>query len=238
MAADILSCNSIPTAYGETEYPVLLLGENARYIDLTALRYGAMLDIEAARILQQRGVDVGLLAVEPGEAGPDEHFIKENETVRGVGRGAKLRIRTAGAVESVFTNCGSAASYRYENAAGQRFFVQACRYYTPGYSFSDNYLRCWARRRQLTEVIPWLCGKQLPAVLADAPQTQLLVSKGEGAMSVAVLNLSYDEVIDPVIRLDEAYKQITCVNCTGMVVGANVQLSTIPPFGFAAFEVK
>lgn len=57
-------------------------------------------------------------------------------------------------------------------------------------------------------------------------------------MAVAILNLSYDEIIDPVIRLDTAYRQISCVNCTGTVEGSAATLSTIPPFGFAAFEVR
>lgn len=236
MAADVLGRNAIPTAYADCGYPVLLLGENARHIDLSLLHHGALLDVDAAEILQQRGVDVGLLAVEAGQPGADEHFLAENETVRGVGRSGKVIIRTAGKAESVFTG-QSVASYRYENADGQRFFVQACRYYSPGCTFTGNYLNSWARRRQLADVIPWLCGKQLPARLEDAPETQLLVARDEKAMAVAVLNLSYDEIIDPVIHLDSAYTQISCANCTGTVEGTTVRLSTIPPFGFAAFEL-
>jgi hypothetical protein len=248
-AARALACNSIPTVYDGDGVCGIVFDENARKLPLSALNKGLILDIAAAEILTERGVDVGLTDIlsplrEDSSSivvGMEEHFLHNDNYISIIGAPVYdiVIARSAEVLSDLQTaKAKLPLSYRYENAAGQRFFVQACRYYTPGYSFSDNYLRCWARRRQLTEVIPWLCGKQLPAVLADAPQTQLLVSKGEGAMSVAVLNLSYDEVIDPVIRLDEAYKQITCVNCTGMVVGANVQLSTIPPFGFAAFEVR
>lgn len=236
-ASEVLSKNSIPTAYGETGLPVLLLGENARHIPLEKLGFGVICDIDAAEILQSRGVDVGLTAVEEGTAGRDEYFLASGETVRGVGKVAKVRFSTCGQVESRYLPGDTPASYRYENEAGQRFFVLGHRFYEPGHTENTNYLRSWARRRQLTEVIPWLCGKALPAVLEDAPETQLLVAKGSGAMAVAVLNLSYDEIIEPTIHLDEACSEIECVNCTGTVCGNTVQLSTIPPFGFAAFEV-
>ena len=237
-AAEVLSRNSIPTAYEETGMPVLLLGENARHIPPDKLRCGAICDIDAAQLLQSRGVDVGLTSVETGKDVQDEYFVTSGETVRGVGAEGKVRFQTCGQVESRFLPGDTPASYRYENKDGQRFFVLGHRFYQPSHVESTNFLRSWARRRQLTEVIPWLCGKPLPAVLEDAPETQLLVSKGENAMAVAVLNLSCDEIIDPVIRLDKAYSSIQCVNCTGAVSGDAVRLSTVPPFGFAAFEVR
>ena len=236
-ASEVLSKNSIPTAYCETGYPVLLLGENARHIPPEKLRFGAICDVDAAQILQSRGVDVGLLAVEAGAVATDEEFAN-GETVRFVGKGTKVRIQTRGAVESRFMPTGTAASYRYENGQGQRFFVLAHRYYLPGHFETGNFLRSWARRKQLTEVIPWLCGKALPAVLEDAPNAQLLVSGDEKSMAVAVLNLSYDEIIEPLIRLDGAFGSVKCVNCTAEVEDGGVRLSTIAPFGFAAFEAR
>lgn len=235
-ASEILSKNSIPTAYAPTGYPVLLLGENARHIPTEKLKNGAICDIDAAEILQSRGIDVGLLATEEGVVA-DEWFCHENETVRGVGKTTKVCIRTKGEVESRFLPSQTAASYRYENGDGLRFFVLSDRFYLPGHFETGNFLRSWARRRQLTQVIPWLCGKALPAVLEDAPNAQLLVSGDGERMAVAVLNLSYDEIIDPVIRLGGAFAHIRCVNCVGTVDGDAVRLDTIPPFGFAAFEV-
>ena len=64
LASQILSRNSIPTAYGEGDYPVLLLGENARYIPLEDLAHGAILDGDAAAILQALSiVGVGMLGI-------------------------------------------------------------------------------------------------------------------------------------------------------------------------------
>lgn len=130
-AADVLARNSIATAYSPTEYPVLLLGENARHIDLMLLKNGAILDIDAAGILQQRGIDTGLLAVEPGETGSSEWFASENETELNVGCAANVRIRTKGQAESFYRPGGDPASYRYENKDGLRFLVLAYRHYSP-----------------------------------------------------------------------------------------------------------
>lgn len=234
LAADVLCRNSIPTAYEETGMPVLVFGENGRHIPLEKLGNGAILDVTAAELLQSRGVDVGLLGTAPGSS--EEHFSACNQTVRGVGAEAKVAMETAGQAESLYSS--GVASYRYENSSGQRFFVLGCRFYAPGFVANTNYLCSWARRQQLQTVIPWLCGRTLPAVLDDAPETELLVRRDENSMAVAVLNIYYDEIIDPVIRLDKAYSHLTCINCTGRLEGDRVLLDTIPPYGFAAFQVR
>lgn len=237
-SADILARNSIPTAFTETGYPVLLLGENARHIDLRQLKNGAIVDVTAAEILQSRGVDVGLLSAREGKFF-GEQFLAEGETVRNIGvtGQAAVTCRDAALIESRFVPGGSPASYRYENAAGQRFFLLAFRFHTPGAAHSASYLRSWCRRRQLVSAVQWLCGKPLPAVLEDAPEACVLTSSDGRAMAVAVLNLYQDEIIEPVIRLDGVYKTARFVGCTGALEGDRVKLSSVSPYGFAAFEV-
>ena len=239
LAACVLSRNSVPTAYGQTEYPVFLMGENARYIEPQMLKNGAILDIDAARILQSRGIDVGLLDAREGKV-QAELFCEEGEKIPHIEAFGKVRItcREGARVESLFLPGVSPASYRYENGQGQRFFVMAFRAYAPGKYQNSNYLRSWCRRRQLAEAVQWLCGKALPAHVEDAPETMLLTSTNGEAMAVAVLNLSLDAIIEPEVRLDKPYGQIKCVNCEGRLEGDKVRLSTVSPFGFAAFEVR
>ena len=45
-------------------------------------------------------------------------------------------------------------------------------------------------------------------------------------------------MIEPEIRLDKAYRTIRFLNCTGKLEGDRVILDHIPPYGFAAFEVR
>lgn len=237
-SADMLARNSIPTAFSESGYPVLLLGENAQHVSADMLKNGAILDVTAAQILQSRGIDVGLLDAKDG-AFDAEFFPAENETVINIGKSGKVRIACAARaqVESFFLPGESPASYRYENSDGLRFFVMAYRFYTPGVTHSANYLRSWCRRRQLVGAVQWLCGKPLPVVLPDAPEACVLASSNGKAMAVAVVNPYQDEILEPAIRLDKAYSSLKCANCTGRLEGDTVHLSTIPPFGFAAFEV-
>ena len=235
LAAELLSANGIPTAYEETGYPVLVLGENGRHVPLEKLRFGAILDAEAARLLKKRGVDTGLRGLRPGYC--EEYFVDTYETVRGIGSEGKVGMRTAGKPESLYKEDEDVASYRYENKNGQRFFVLGCNFHTPGVIMNANYLCSWARRRQLQAVIPWLCGKPLPATLDDAPNAHILVKRGEKGMAVAITNSFYDEILDPVIPLDKAYKTIRFLYCTGRLEGDKVRLDTIPPFSFAAFEL-
>jgi len=236
-SAAVLSRNSIPTAFTENGFPVLLLGENARYIQPEQLKHGAILDVTAAEILQDRGIDTGLLEVQEGIF-ENEYFPKEGETVMHIGKSGKVQIRCNVQPESYLMPGNAPGSYRYENAQGQRFFVMAMRYYTPGNEFVSNYLRSWCRRRQLMDVIPWLCGKPMPAMLPDAPEAYVLTSVGENSMAVAILNISLDEIIEPVIQLDKVYTKVSCVNCQGVLDKDTIRLDTISPYGFAAFEVS
>ena len=236
-SADVLARNSIPTAFGQTDYPVLLLGENARYIDLAQLKNGAIVDVTAARLLQERGVDVGLLDAWEGK------FFAERfdaETVRNVTLPGQMAVacKENAVVESYFLPSEAPASYRYENADGQRFLLLGFRFHTPGAHANGSYLRSWCRRQQLVDAVGWLCGKRLPAYVEDAPEAMVLASSDGEAMAVAVLNICLDEICEPVIRLDKAYGQMRCVNCEGRLEGDVVQLSSVGPFGFAAFEVR
>ncbi|MBQ2707292.1 MAG: hypothetical protein IJF67_03435 [Clostridia bacterium] len=105
-------------------------------------------------------------------------------------------------------------------------------------NIGPNFLKNYYRQADLAAVIEWIAGKPLPAFAAKHPNLYILASKGNGAMSVALANVHLDDVFAPEIRLDKAYSEIRFVNCTGTLDGDKVTLSDIPPYGFAAFEVK
>lgn len=65
-----------------------------------------------------------------------------------------------------------------------------------------------------------------------------MIAKNEKAMSVLLINIFMDDIDDPIITLDKAYKSIKFVNCNGYIKSNNVYLSDIQPYGFAAFEVS
>lgn len=56
--------------------------------------------------------------------------------------------------------------------------------------------------------------------------------------AVLLANVHLDDVFAPEIQLDQPYKEIRFLNCTGKLAGDRVVLSDLPPYGIAAFEVK
>lgn len=238
-SSGLLAANSIPTAFTPGEYPILIFGENARYVTEDQLKHGAILDADAARILQSRGIDAGLLESEPAVF-DKEFYISEEDAIGNIGKKGLRRIRCHPKAEilSHFLPEETPAVYRYENEAGQRFFVMAFHFYTVDAAFNANYFGNYYRQAQLVESIPWLCGKKLPAVTLKNPNLYVLTKKDENAMAVSLSNVHLDDVIEPEIRLDKAYRTIRFLNCTGKLEGDRVILDYIPPYGFAAFEVR
>ena len=59
-AARLLSDNTIPTIYQGNDGVGIAFGENARNLPDEAFSNGLILDIRAARILMEKGVDVGI----------------------------------------------------------------------------------------------------------------------------------------------------------------------------------
>ncbi|MBQ8342139.1 MAG: hypothetical protein IJX39_06230 [Clostridia bacterium] len=240
-AARLLAEHAIPAAYGAGEYPVILFGENARHLDLSLLGRGAVLDAGAARILTQRGVDVGLLSAQTGQFS-GEYYIREDDTVNCIGAASLMRLTVAPSAEaeSLLLPDRSPGSYTYENANGQRFFVLAWDAYgtlpTPVTEYQNNYYR----GSQLVRAIEWAGRKPLPAVCTGHPYLYMICAENaeNNTRSVALFNCFEDEVLSPVVTLDRDFSHIRFVNCTGELRGNTVLLSDIPPFGTAAFEVK
>ena len=252
-ARDLLSANSIPTCYDTAgDYPLLIIGENARHVALDRLKSGAILDAAAAQILESRGVDVGLASLTELASG-EERYCSSGEVIHRISC-ARLQIscKVGTQVLSHFVPGEYPASYRYENKNGQRFYVLAFDLYRSwclniaGRPNSEPHLKNYRpnfevnyyRQSDLVNSVEWICGKRLPAVTLKNPNLYVLTSKIDSAMAVALANVHLDDVFDPVITLDKPYKSIRFINCTGTLEGDKIYIDHIPPYGFAAFEVK
>lgn len=233
----ILSKNTIPTSYDICGYPLLVLGENARYVEREELKNGAILDVKAAEILKDRGIDTGIISSENGSFSK-EYFISGDDAVLGVDNGAlkKIVCDARATVISRFLPGDTPASYTYENTDGLRFFVLAYDHYMADENM--NHVNNYYRQSDIVGAVKWLCGRELPVTCLKHPNLYVLTSKDKASMSVLFANISIDDVIEPVIKLDKAYNEIKFVNCTGTLCGNKVCLSDITPYGIAAFEVK
>ena len=240
-AARMLAQQAIPTVYEDGAYPVIVFGESARHIPLEKLKNGAILDAGAAMLLAERGVDVGLLSATAGSFSA-EYFADADDSVRGLGSLPlmRLEVKEGAAVDSLLLPDRTPGSYRYENAAGQRFFVLAMRTYEALPIALEPYQNHYHRGRRLVSAVEWVAGRKLPAVCLGNPYLYMICAESAdgSALSVALFNVFEDSILVPEVTLAKSYGKVRTVNCTAQLQGDRLTLSEIPAFGFAAFEVK
>ncbi len=237
-AVKLLSFNTIPTSYENTSYPVLVFGENAKYIDKELLKNGAMLDATAAKILSDTGIDTGIISISQ-ENYTKEYFVDDKDSVNFNNiMTYKISVDQKAKVISEFSIDGSPASYIYENKDGLRFFVLAFDHFFS--NENNNYFNSYYRQSSTVKALEWVGKKSLPAVSFKNPYAYILTSKCESndEMSVCLFNINKDDILNPEIILDKEYESIKFIGCNGELKGNKVVLSEVPPYGIAAFEVK
>ncbi len=240
---------SLPTAY-EGDGVRVVFGENARHIALNELDNGCILDIPAARILLERGVDVGISEIKeislPSSSCADvvfEYYIEQNERAVMDGNvtlydvikkeGAKVLtqlVRGKNNFDGAFT---------YENAASQRFLVFP--FAADKAARAHGYFAAYTRRRQLLKELAWLGNPLLAYVEGNYPYHYSMVKEDEKEIAVGIWNLFEDKMEDVSILINEPFdtKQVAFVNCEGYAEGQRVYLkSKIYPYEFAGVLVK
>ena len=243
-AARTLACNSIPSVYEGDGVCGIVFDENARTLPECALKRGLILDIAAAEILTDRGVDVGIesingtLSDSSGSiiAGMEEHFLNTDNYISIIGaRPYDITVnKNVEILSDIQTASGNVPlSYRYENANGERFLVLNINVRNN----KSSMLKHYARGRQIAENIPWLSGDKLPAYVYGHPSLYLQCKQNENAMAVGLWNFFADIAFEPVVELGEAYNSIKFINCSGRLENDKVYLDDINPFAFAGFEV-
>jgi hypothetical protein len=236
-AARTLAYNTIPTVYEGDGICGIVFDENARNLPLNTLKNGLIIDIAAAEILMERGVDVGIQQIGKAVKGSEEHFLCDDNY-----------ILTNGAISYQITLKSSAEilsdtdtpqgviplSYRYENTNGHRFLVLNIN----TRSQADSILKHYARSRQYREQIEWLSEQALPAYVYGHPAMYIQCKKDKDSLAVGLWNFSADTAIEPVVELAKPYSKIEFLNCHGTLNENKVYLTDITPFDFAGFVVK
>ena len=241
-AGFLLGMNAIPTVYEGEGVCRALFGESARHFDTSEYARGAMLDGNAAVILKEMGVDVGLESFEGWRESPvgsirDEYSGRENVAYKA---SSHLMVGSfdRNAVPVLTGNVGGkreVLAYKYENAAGQRFLVLTLCADAMHQSFL--HFRSYEVQAALRRELEWLAKKPLPVKTTHAPQLYTLCEQGDGYTSVILLNCFTDGVLSPTVELDRPYTKLETCNCSGRIEGNKVILdSEIPVYDFAAFK--
>jgi hypothetical protein len=238
-AARMLASCSIPTVYEGNGLCGIVFGENAKYIPDEAFKNGLIIDARAAEILVERGIDVGIESrTDLPLKGTTEYFSDENEyvPVSLVSNTYNINLKPGAKVQSYFVDKDVTypASYIYENADGQRFFV----FGFDGYFMHESLYRQYTRSRQLAQNIKWLSGNNLSAYISGNPDLYVMNKSNGKVLAVGLWNFFEDYISEPIIKLDKKYSKIRFLNCVGKLEEDTVYLSKIQPYEFVAFEVE
>ena len=245
-AEALCSANAIPTVYEGAGLCGIAFGENAKYLTPSAFEKGLILDLSAAELLQARGIDVGLDHAEPLAFGALEDFGEGYPTqLSNASALYALTPREGGVAKSWFAStnyCESVrgreiASYIYMNARGQRFFVLGFR--SEAQREDSGVYWNYLRGKQLSEVIPWLGGKDLPAVCTGHPHLYCRCNEDADGVAVAYFNCTLDAIDKATVRFARPIKDVRVIGGAGEKIDARtVELRDIRAYGFACIEAQ
>lgn len=235
-AQRLLCDNSLPITYGGRG-PHVVFGENGSSISEEALFEGVLLDMDAARLLMARGVDVGIAQMsEEREQAGEEHFEAENEFVATTGAPRFREIVPRPGARVLSRIAGHPACFLYENARGQRFAVYPFDMWRALSRWGMT--RGYCRQRQLIQALEWVGRRPLVAVCPGYPDLYLLVKRTEEGLAVGMWNLSDDFVINPSVTMGESGTVSEVFGCEAVCNGRTVCLKAgIAPYSFAGFVV-
>ena len=243
----MLSVNAIPTVYDGRGLCGIAFGENVNALPDEAFENGLILDISAAEILQELGIDVGLRKCKPlnmsvledfGEGTPISVY-RSTELCDIVTDDDAKVISTF--VDTDYLNSPlrrrAPASYLYENKQGQRFLVYAFRAQsqpeTSGMYW--NYLR----GKQITEAVEWLGGKPMPVACYGNPFGYCRCNEDETSVVAAYFNCTVDGIDKLDFKFSRDVKNVKIIGGTGKQTDVRtVVLEDIRAFGYVAVEAE
>ena len=242
----MLSVNAIPTVYTGKGLCGICFGENAKYLPEQALDAGLILDVAAAELLQAKGIDVGLRAVRPLTVGvlEDFHDGTDAHSVYWANNLCDLELAAGATASSEFVTIDALspehrfpAAYRYENAKGQRFLVYAFRA-EPQEEKSGMYWS-YGRGAQLGREIPWLGGREVPALCVGHPYLYCRCNADEKGIAAAFFNYTADGIAQATVCFDRDLASVRVLGGVGKQLDARtVELSDIRGFGYVAIEAE
>ena len=84
---------SVPTSYAACGCAGIAFGENARHLSDAQLKNGLITDLKGAKILAERGIDVGLVSYTRVDAAPSEEFFYADDTAVLLGQPSPFPLR-------------------------------------------------------------------------------------------------------------------------------------------------
>ncbi|MBR3691476.1 MAG: hypothetical protein IKL89_02090 [Clostridia bacterium] len=243
-SARLLCDNAIPMQWDEEDVTIVF-GENARHIPTDLLKSGAILDGDAAKLLTERGIDVGLRGIE-GEF--EANYVYYPDKCEGMAfrygmygsngaRTLKL-LFDANATPLTELRCGDdkAFAYRYENGDGCRFLVfpfEGKRARTTSMLFRNYYMQ-----DLLIDSITWIRRAPLDVTIRRCPDLYLQTAKSEGELAIGLWNMYADAAFIGEVELSESWTDAEFINCSGKLTDGKLILDDIGAYSFGAVLLK
>ncbi len=244
------SLNSLPTSYEKGNVNVCF-GEDARYIPEEELKYGSIIDLTAAKILMERGIDVGIESIACSQSHeqteftdiPYEYFVGEGQYTRLEAAeidlpDVKCSPDATPVTKHIIGQTEKLGAYQYENAQGMRFLVYLFDMYSA--ENAPGWLYGYAKKRQLQRSIEWLGRKPLRVFAeGNSPRLYILGKEDSRSMTVGLWNLFEDKAEGVKVKLAQEAKSVEFMNCSGKIEGNYVILdSAVYPYEFVGFVAE
>jgi hypothetical protein len=232
---------SIPTSF-DCDGAGVCFGYNAHYLTEDDLDKGLVLDVVAAKILTERGFDVGFKEIK-GKIEPRAELFKDGNRVKiwetkGI---YEINFSADAKTESEYVEFNDwtgnyydgeekryPSAYSYENKKGQRFFVLA----VDGKECGESVYRSYDKARQLTNAFEFVGKEPLPVKCFNNPDLYILLKEDDEKLCVGLWNLHVDYVENASIDLSNEYKKVEIFNGKGNVVENQLKIERIDAFGF------
>lgn len=231
-AARVLAAGAIPTVYQGRGVTGIAFGENAYALEEKCFSNGLIIDALAAKILTDRGIDVGIDRI--GEEIPIKHqYLPDDDNYILALNCAvfDVQLNPAAEIISYAVKTSEVPSlpfcYRYINGKGQKFLVFNC-----SGKNNETHLKNYANEKIIADQVEWLSGKKLPAVCHGHPNLYMQCKEDEKNTVIGLWNFFEDDAIDPIVPLGQSYQSAEFFSGSGTLCGDTVKLDDIPPFGF------
>lgn len=232
-ASRFLSEISVPTVYEGFGCAGTAFGENARSLPKTAFDKPLILDITAAKILAENGVDVGIDSfgsefVPATEIFPDGEYVSLCDG----GKACTVTAKDTAEALSEYEYGGAEgrnipAVLRYQNADGNRFVI----FNFVSYSCVGTIRRHYRRAVQINCALEAF-GEKLPLKCFGNPDLYVICKKSENSMAIGLWNCFEDYCRNTEIELECEYAKAEFIGCTGRLDGRKIVIDKIPAFEF------
>lgn len=241
-AVRFLSHNSIPAAHRGTGCAGIVFGENARTLPDEALARPLILDEHAARILQERGIDVGAEAIGERVQATMEYYEKTDEYEAVTDYRLKPRFASRITPKATATLQSEwllpsgeriPASYTYRNADGQVFLVLCA----DAFTCPDELYKNYSRQKQFLDFLEE-SGAALPVRCEGNPDLYVLAKESEDTLAVGLFNCFADAVEPLTLTLSVPAAHAEFFRCTGTCEGNTLRIEHLSAFDWCFVKIQ